>query len=182
MPAFLLAFLVCALAIAAGRESVRVARLAAAHKGSLVLIPAILGAAFAQAAIAASLAGELGKMLTPDTRPLIVAIALALAGAEVLVLRAPRQPREPTPSIGATALVLFAELVTGAAGLLVIGLSVATGYPVLAGAGGALAALAALGAAMLAREDWEKLPLRAMRLAGGGVLLLAGLATALKAI
>ncbi len=182
MSAFFLTFLATALAIVCGRESIRVARLAAARAGSLALVPAILAAGFAQAAIAASLAGELGKLLTPETRPLIVAIALAVAGAEVLVLRAAPRPREPTFSIGATVLVLFAELVTGAAGLLVLALGVATAVPVLAGAGGALGAMAALGAAMLAREDWEKLPHGAMRLIGGGLLMLAALAAAVSAL
>jgi len=175
MPAFFLAFLTVALAILAGRESVRVARLSAARDGAIGLWLAILTAGFAAPAIATSLAGELGQLLQPAMRPVLVAGALLIAGIEVLTLRAPPKPREAANSIGATVLVLFVELLTGAAGLLVIALSVAQGAPMLSGAGAALGAMAALSAAALARDDWEKLPHRLMRLGGAGVLLLAAL-------
>lgn len=182
MPAFFLAFLAVGLAILAGRECVRVARLSAARGGATGVWLAILAAGFAAAAIAASLAGELAELLEPALRLWLVAAALLMAGIEVLALRAPPRPREPANSIGATLLVLFVELLTGAAGLLVIALSVALGEPVLSGAGGALGAMAALSVAALAREDWEKLPHGAMRLAGGGALLIAALAAGVSAI
>ena len=182
MPAFFLAFLTVALAILAGRESLRVARLSAARDGAIGLWLAILAAGFASAAIAASLAGELAELLEPRMWPVLVAGALTVAGIEVLVLRAPPKPREAAQSIGATVLVLFVELLTGAAGLLVIALSVAQSEPVLSGAGGALGAMAALSAAALAREDWEQLPHQMMRLAGGGLLLLAALVSGISAL
>lgn len=182
MPAFFVSFLCVALAILAGRESLRVARISAARTGALGVWLALLAAGFASAAIAASLAGELAEVLDPQWWGWLVAAALLIAGIEVLVLRAPPRPREPAQSLGATVLVLFAELLTGATGLLVIALSVALREPVLSGAGGALGAMAALSAAAMAQDDWERLPHRAMRLAGGGVLLAASLLSALAAI
>ena len=182
MPAFFLSFLVVALAILAGRESVRVARLSAARDGAIGLWLAILTAGVAAAAIAASLAGELAQLLEPQLRRILVAAALLMAGIEVLLLRAPPKPREAAQSIGATVLVLFVELLTGAAGLLVIALSVAQGASVLSGAGGALGAMAAVSVAALAREDWEKLPHQVMRLGGAGLLILAALASGVSAL
>ncbi len=111
-----------------------------------------------------------------------VAAALTIAAIEVLALRAPPPPREAAQSVVATLLVLFAELLTGAAGLLVIALSVAQGEPLLSAMGGALGAMAALSVAALACEDWEKLPHQMMRLAGGGVLLLAALISGVSAL
>jgi len=182
MPAFFLAFLAVALAILAGRESVRVARLAAARDGAIGLWLAFLAAGIAAAVIAASLAGELAAMLEPAMRGWMVAAALLMAGIEVLALRAPPPPKEAAQSVGATLLVLFTELLTGATGLLVIALSVALGEPLLSGAGGALGAMAGLGVAALAREDWDKLPHPAMRLAGASTLLVAALASAFSAL
>ena len=143
---------------------------------------AFLGAGLAAAAIAASLARELFEMLEPAMRSWLVAAALLMAGIEVLALRAPPPPREPAQSVGATLLVLFAELLTGAAGLLVIALSVALDDPLLSGAGGALGAMAALSLAALAREDWDRLPHGVMRLAGAGAMLAAALVIGVSAL
>ena len=182
MPAFFLAFLAAGLAILAGRESVRVARLSAARGGAAGVWLASLGAGLAAAAIAASLAGELAEMLEPAHRLWLVAAALLLAAIEVLMLRAPPPPREAAQSVGATLLVLFAELLTGAPGLLVIALTVVLGNPLLSGAGGAMGAVAALCVAALAREDWERLPHSLMRLAGAGALLAAALVSGFAAL
>jgi Ca2+/H+ antiporter, TMEM165/GDT1 family len=182
VPAFFLTFLAVALALLAGRESVRVARLSAARGGAIGLWLAFLAAGFSAAILAAVLAGELEKLLEPELHGWLVAAALTVAGIEVLALTAPPRPREAAQSVVATLLVIFTELITGAAGLLVIALGVALDSRVMAGAGGALGAMAALSMAALAQDDWEKLPHRALRLAGGGVLLIAAMASGLSAL
>ena len=187
MPAFFLTFLATALAIMAGRDAVRIARLSAAHgfagvARAGVLYAAIVLAGVAYAALAAWLAGGLADMLQGAAGRLFVAVALGIAGFEVLVLRPKQAPTEPTRSLGATLIVLLAALATGAAGFLVLALTVMTGAPVLAGAGGALGAVAALSGAAMAGEDWEKLPHGAMRLGGGATLLAAALVTGYLAL
>ena len=182
MPAFFLAFLAVGLAILAGRESLRVARLSAARGGAAGVWLALLGAGLAAAAIAASLARELAEMLEPAQRLWLAAAALLMAAIEVFAMRAPPPPREAAQSLGATMLVLFAELLTGAAGLLVIALSAALGNPLLSGAGGAIGAVAALSVAALAREDWDRLPHGLMRLTGAGALLTAALVSGFSAL
>lgn len=182
MPAFFLTFLATALVLLAGRDAVLVARLAAAHGRIGVLLPAIGLAGIAYAAVAAWLAGELAPILVGPAAPLFVAIALTIAGAEVLVLRSGKPPAEPTRSLGATLLVLLLRLLTGAAGFLVLALAVLTGAPWLAGAGGAAGAFTALVLAASAGAEWERLPHAALRLPGGGALLLAALVTGFFAL
>ena len=182
MPAFFLTFLAVALAILAGRESVRVARLSAARGGAAGVWLAFLGAGLAGAVNAAWLSRGLAAMLEPAMRTWLVAAALLMAGIEVLALRAPPPPREVAQSVGATLLVLFGELLTGAAGLLIIAISVSFGDPVLSGAGGAMGAMAALSVAALTREDWDRLPHGAMRLAGGGALMAVAIVIGVSAL
>ncbi|WP_156170043.1 hypothetical protein [Aurantiacibacter luteus] len=181
MPAFLLTFLTVALAMFAGREAVRTARLAAggAPLGGLLL--AIAGAAVLASAFAAWLAGSLANLVTGDYRSWFVAAALALAALEVALLSTAKTPREPTASIGATALVLLSGIATDASGLLILSLALATGAPALAAAGGALAVIGVLGFAAIAGEDWERMPRRALRwlvvlalTVGAGVVALVG--------
>ena len=177
MSAFFLTFLSVLLAMVAGREAVRVARLAAAGSGdgrsSLIAVAAIC--AVAGCAVAAWLAGSLADWLTPRQRGWLVAGALLLAALEVALLDPPARPSQPTRSLGAIALVLFAGVLTDAGGLLVLSLAVATGASALAATGGALAAAGVLSFAAFAGPDWERLPRRAMRI-GVALLLAAGAA------
>lgn len=181
MPSFFLALLTTALATLAGREAVRVARLAAGlGSGAGLLVAAWLAAALA-AALAAWLGARIAAGLHPDAKAMLVAFALLLAGIELLVMRNPPKPEEPTRSFGAIALVLAAGQLTGAAGLLAFALAAASGVPLLAGAGAALGIGAALTCAWALAEGWEGLPLRPIRYAVAGLLMLAALATGLSA-
>lgn len=112
--------------------------------------PALLIAALASASVtigAAVWASALiaGTLSTP-ARTLFLAIALGLAGAEMLVLRRANTPLEPTNSLGAFCLVLLAQQLTDAARFLVLGLAVYTRapLPVALGVGAAAAALAVI--------------------------------------
>jgi hypothetical protein len=100
MPAFFLTFLAVAVAVTAGREALRVARLREALGGMARLSVAIVVAALAGAALAAWIATAVAAQLGPDDRLWFVAIALGIAAAEVLFYRRPASPREPTRSIG----------------------------------------------------------------------------------
>jgi len=137
------------------------------------MLMVIAAVAIAACALAAWLAGELAALLPSRQQNWFVAAALVLAALEVIFLDAPRVPREPTQSLGALALVLFAGVFADASGLLVLSLSMATGEPWLVASGGAVAVIGVMGAAVLAGSDWEKLPRLPLRWSIG-VLLLAG--------
>lgn len=181
MPGFFLAFLTVLLATMAGREAVRVARLAGAgvSAGGLLLAAAFAGMIYA--GLSAVIGDQLAPLLNAKGKLLIVAIALALAACEVLLLRAGKAPREPTLSVGAAALVLAGALMTGAAGLLVMAITLVTGEPVLAGVGGALGALAGLAVPAFAGAQWEaRFPQGVMRWITSGLLFFAALITGLR--
>lgn len=182
MPSFFLAFIASALVIGVGRDGLRVARLAAAHGSAGVLYVAILIASIIYASAAAWLAGAMGDILQGPAASLFVAIALGISGLEVLVLKPTKQPTEPTRSLGATLLVLIAALLTGAAGFLVMALAVLGKAPLFTAAGGAAGAIAVLCGAAMAAQDWEKLPLLPMRIAGASLLILAALVTGYLAL
>ena len=163
MSTFFLTFLAVALAMLAGREALRVARISAAGAGGGALLGVIVVCAIGACAAAAALALTFADLLTAQQKGWFVAAALVLAAAEVMFLDAPDAPSEPTHSLGAIGIVLFAGIMADASGLLVLSLSVASGSPVMAGAGGALAALGVLSFAAFSGEDWEKLPRHVLR-------------------
>lgn len=173
MAPFFLTFLAVTLAMLAGREAVRVSRFAGAGANAGALLALVAMVAMAACALAAWLAGNLAELLGPQQQGWFVAAALVLGALEVIFLDAPAPPREPTQSLGALALVLFAGVLADASGLLVLSLSVATGEPVMVVAGGGLGAAMVLGLAALAGDDWEKVPRQPLRWAVG-VALLAG--------
>ncbi|QZH73970.1 MAG: hypothetical protein JY451_09355 [Erythrobacter sp.] len=179
MAPFFLSFLAVALAMLAGREAVRVSRFAAAGANVGALLALVALAAVAGCALAAWLAGNFAELLGPKQQSWFVAAALVMAGLEVIFLDAPKAPREPTQSLGALALVLFAGVLADASGLLVLSLSVATGAPMLAAAGGGLGAAMVLGMAALAGGDWEKVPRQPLRWVVGGSLLAGAFIVAL---
>jgi len=173
MTAFFLAFLAIALVMLAGREAVRISRITAAGASPWAVFAIIVIAAIAACALAAWLAGAFATMLSPRQHGWLVAAALVLAALEVVFLKTPKTPTEPTQSLGALALVLFAGILADASGLLVLSLSILSETPALVAAGGALAVTSVLGAAVLGGSDWEKLPRRPLRWSVGFVLILS---------
>ena len=137
--------------------------------------------AIAAGAAAAWLAMTFGDWLTQEQTSWFVAAALVLAAAEVMFLDAPKAPREPTQSTGAIAIVLFAGILADASGLLILAFGVASAAPLLAGAGGALAALGVLAFAVMAGADWEKLPRNILRPAVAALLVIGALAIGFSA-
>ncbi|WP_271078639.1 hypothetical protein [Aurantiacibacter sp. MUD61] len=180
MTTFFLTFLSVALAMLAGREAVRVARLASAGAKPAALLSVALVCAIGACAAAAWLATSFADLLTPEHKRWFVAAALALAAAEVAFLDAPSAPQEPTQSLGAIFIVLFAGIFADASGLLVLSLSVASGAPVLAAAGGTLAAAGVLGIAIMAGPDWELLPRKMLRVTIAMLLIVAAIAIGLS--
>ena len=182
MPSFFLALIVAALATLGGREAVRVARLSAALGGGRALLVAGWLACAIACVLAARLGAAVASELAPEAKTMLVAIALLLAGLELLILRPGRAPAEPTRSFGAVLLVLGAAQLTAAAGFLVFALAGATGAPWLAALGGALGSGAVFTASWSMGVEWEaRMPVGLLRYGVSGLLLAAALATGLTA-
>lgn len=155
MPAFFLTMMACLAVTLAGREQVRAARLSAGLGKGAVLLVIVWICAIATSALAAWGGTLLAPMLAAEAKQMFVAIALLLSALELAFLRAGRAPKEPTRSAGAITIVMFAAQLTDAARFLVVALTLQTGEPELAAAGGALGSGLALTAAVLAGAEWE---------------------------
>lgn len=144
MLALLLALLLVQLAGIGARDQLTVAHLVA-RTGQR---PALLLVAICTGALASLLAGMAARSSAPEfnhqLRLLVAAIALAIGGLESIVIGPPKMAREPTHSLGAAAIVLFAHQITDAARMLVFAMALATStrYAVLGAAFGGGTALA----------------------------------------
>ena len=182
MPALFLTLVTAALAMAGGRSALLVARLSAALGRGAGLLAVCWIAAAASSALAAWAGSLIAQLMPPAGKTMVAAVALALAALELMFASARRAPAEPTRSLGAIALVLFAGQLTDAARFLVLALAVASGEPALAAVGGALGSGAVLTAGWALGEDWEKhLFMRTIRLAATALFVVAALATGLAA-
>ncbi|MGC1269252.1 MAG: hypothetical protein WA842_01505 [Croceibacterium sp.] len=181
MPSLFLALLALSLVTLAGREAVRVARLAVALAQSWVLLLACWLAVATGLGLAAWLGAGIAARLHPDAKTMLVAFALGLAGLELLWQRAPRQPDEPTRSLGAITLVLAAGQLTGSGGLLMLAMAGSAGVPLLAGIGGVAGAGAVLTGAWAMADQWEPLPLPLIRHGVAALLVLVALGLGLSA-
>jgi hypothetical protein len=182
MPALFLTLIAAALAVAGGRSALLVARLSAALGPRFGLLAAGWITAAATSALAAWAGALVAPLMPPAGKTMFAAAALAIAALELLLASSRRAPAEPTRSLGAIALVLFAGQLTDAARFLVLALTVATGEPVLAAVGGALGGGAMLTGSWALGADWEKhVFLRTIRFAAASLFGLAAVVTALAA-
>jgi putative Ca2+/H+ antiporter (TMEM165/GDT1 family) len=172
---FLFALLASFVASCGARDQTILAQLSAAQGPRALVLAAALVATAATAALAAWFGAGLAVGMTPETRTMFAALALLLSGAEMLVLRTPRAPTEPTRSVFAAFIVIVAQQITDATRFLILALAVGTVSPVPAAMGGAVGAGAALGlgwgAPQLARDPRVRL---GRRLAGGLLVLIGG--------
>ena len=171
MSGTLFALIATLLAGIGARDQLTVAALAMRNGQHWMLLLISIICAGATAAIAAVAARAVIPLLATDARTLLAALALGLAGGEMLLLRAKPLGTEPTQSLGATAIVLFAQQLTDAARFIIFALAVATGAPIAAGVGGAVGGAAVVAAGWLGADELADRNLRLVRLAGGSVLL-----------
>lgn len=154
------------------------------RRPGLVIAAAALALAgnYALASVAGAAAAPL---LSPNAKLLLLALALLLA-AGGMVLRAKPPDRLTGWKLGgfATSLLGMAILAFGdATQFIAAALAARSPVPWLAAVGATLGALVALvPAAMLGEAAWRALPLRAIRWAGAGVLLVAGAVLGLEAV
>lgn len=182
MTGFLLSLLALLVIGFGGRDQALVAQLAE-RQGAR---PAVLLVALASGALAAGLAAwggaQVAELMGGRARLLVVALALVLAGLEMLVLAPRRAPAEPTHSLGAFAIVIFAMQLTDAARFLVFAIAVLTRAPLTSGLGGAIGAMAVVTAGWAAVVLLHSPRLVWLRRGLGLALLLIGLAIGPMAI
>lgn len=175
MSGLLLTLFATLMAGLGARDTVLAGRISAANGRAGGLISVALVCAAVSSALSGVGAAFVLPLLTPDARVMLAGMALALAGAEALVLRPGRKPVEPTHSLGAFALVLLALQVTDPVRFVVFGLGVGTAAPVAAAIGGTVASAVLLAVAISLPDLAESAQLRLARRGVGAVLLLIGL-------
>lgn len=150
----------------------------------MVVIAAALLALAAASAIAVIGATLIAPTLTPNARQLLLGLALAAQGSDV-VTRAKAPDRLTRWKLGAalTSLVgLFILLVGDGLQFVVLALATRTAVPALAGIGAVMGALAVIApAALMGEAAWRRLPLELVRRVIGGLFLLAAAVLALGA-
>ncbi|VWX52923.1 hypothetical protein [Novosphingobium sp. 9U] len=172
MGAFYLTFVAVLLSGIAARDQVTIAALTRAHGQRFGVLATGLTVVAATSAFAAYAAGQVLVTLPLPARPILVAIALALAGLESLILSPRLDPKEPTHSLGALGIVLLAHQVTDAARFTLFGLAIGMGAPIAAGLGGGLAGLLLVGSAWALPRALASPGIRIARRVVGGLLFL----------
>ena len=176
MTAFLVALLSAALVTGAGHQALRVARLAGASSGIGPLMVAIALAGISTSALAAWLGIIVADATSASSTRIIVATALVIAALQVAARRAGPPPREPTRSVGATALAMAGMQALDATRFLLFALATKSLAPTAVAVGGALGSAALLIVAAHCHGAWEqRVPLRLLRLVVAAMLLAAGL-------
>lgn len=158
MSGFLLTLLAVMIVGLGARDQVLLAAMTARQGARPALLVIALATALLTTGLAAAASGLIAQRLGSNARLIFAAIALALAGVELLFTRRRRVPQEPTQSLGAFALVTLAHQLTDAVRFLVLAIAVAVRAPLAVGLGGAAAAVALVlgawwgGEALLARD------------------------------
>lgn len=182
MTSLIFAMVASFLTATGARDQLLVARLAGALGASNGLLVVALATSAASAAAAAWVGARLAQTMSESAATMFVAIALLLAAFECAWPNREKAMREPTRSLGAIAIVLFARQLTDASRFLVAGFAVVFASWPLAGLGGAIGggAAVALGWAMGPAME-AKLPLRAMRRGLAAVFVFLAILTGLSA-
>ena len=146
----------------------------------LLLMAGVTGIVSVVAAI--WLSQVIAAALPAPARQLFVAIALALAGLEMLLLTRRPVPREPTHSLGAFAVVLLAGQVTDAVRFVAMGMAVASRAPLQTALGAGAAVLALAVAAWMAGDLMRHPRVMQVRRVLGLVVFLGAILLGLRAL
>ena len=142
MIAFYLTFIAALITGLGARDQTTLARLTLVQ-GPRPTALAIAGtSAIVTAGIAAYAAWLITPTMPPRVRIVLTAIALILAGVELLFVNPGKKPAEPTRSLFALAVVIAMQQATDAARFLIFAIAVGTNAPVAAALGGAIGGLA----------------------------------------
>lgn len=182
MSGFLFAFMALLVAGIGSRDQLLVAALTDRRGQRPAVLLVGVGSAGLTAAIAAGGAALVIPLLNGNARLFLAALALGLAGAEMLIARASPTPKEPTNSLGAFALVLFVQQLTDAARFVLFGIAVATGAILPAAIGGAAGGAGVVAVGWIAAGALANRDLRALRRGLGVAVLLVAMVLAWRAM
>lgn len=153
MAALLFTFMAVLIVGLGARDQRLLAALVDRQGARPALLLVALASALATVAVAVWASQVIAASIPAPARMLFAAIALALAGLEMLVLRSRPAPTEPTESLGAFAVVLLAQQLTDATRFAIMALAVVTRAPWPVALGGAAGAVALALIGWLA-ADW----------------------------
>lgn len=182
MTGLLFALLATLLVGVGARDQVLVAQLAERQGARPSLLLVAIASGMAAAGLAAWGGAQVAEQVGGRAGLLLIALALALAGLEMLIIAPGRAPVEPTHSLGAFAIVVFAVQLTDAARFLVFAIGIATSAPLTTGLGGAVGAAIVVGVAWAAPGLLHMGRLRTVRRLLGGLLLVVAALLAPQAI
>lgn len=179
MAALLFALLSLTLAGLGARDQTLLAVMAVRHNRRPALLVVAFISAIAACLLAAGAAQAISTVMPGPARLLFAAMALALAGVEMIAARKVFAPLEPTHSLGAFALVLFVRQITDSSRFVLVGIAAATRAAIPTAMGGCAAALALTLAGWLAAEELAERDLARLRRVIGALLLLVAIGLAL---
>lgn len=179
MTGLLFALLATLLVGVGARDQVLVAQLAERQGARPSLLLVAIASGMAAAGLAAWGGAQVAGLMAGNARLFLVALALGLAGLELIIFQPRAAPAEPTHSLGAFAIVIFAMQLTDAARFVVFALAALTRAPLTTGLGGAVGAALVVGAGWLlvGRAPW----LGQVRRGLGVALLLLAVGLGLRA-
>ena len=182
MTGCLFALLAALLAGLGARDQMLVANLCARSGPRPMLLATAIATGALASGIAAWASREVSAELSHAVLVLLAAMSLGMAGAESLLLSPGNPPREPTNSLGAAAIVLFADQITDTARFLILAIALASEQPLAAGVGGAVGGAVALwlGAAQARWLVGAGPLLRGIRSSAGVLLLIAGVVLVMR--
>ena len=182
MTGLLLALIATLIVGLGARDQVLTAQFADRRGGGAMVLPVAIISGAVAAALAAWAGSQVAGLMIGNARLFLVGLALGLAGLEMALLKPRTAPAEPTRSLGAFAIVIFAAQLTDAARFVVFALAALTRAPLTTGLGAAIGAalVVALGviAAELVRAPW----LAVLRRWLGAGLALLGMGLAAQAM
>lgn len=182
MTSLLFAMVASFVAAFGARDQLLVARLAGVLGSANGLLVVALASSALTASIAAWFGSVLASTMSASAATMFVAIALLLAAFECAWPNRDRVPREPTRSLGAAFIVLFARQLTDASRFLVVAFAVIFASWPLAALGGAIGGGAAVAIGWSAGAALEKsIPLRRLRIGLAVILFGLGVITGLSA-
>ena len=179
-----MALMGCLLGEMGDKSQSLVQALAKRFERNSAVIAGILAAAVANAAIAACAGALIGPMLGGNARLLFLALAILFLGIGMMwPVKSPEllEGWRVGPFLTATLGVFILGFGEGGQ-FLILGLSARTAEPVLAAVGGAVGVTAALIPAVLLRDSFTALPLRAIRQVGGVIMLVTAFILTVQAL
>lgn len=182
MSALIFAFVATLVAGIGARDQLLVAALAARRGQRPAALIVALCCVTASVSLAAGLAGLTLPRMDGAQRQMFAALALGLAGIEMLLARRSQMPAEPTDSLGAFAIVLFARQLTDATRLLVFAIAAASRDEVTTALGGILGGAGVVAAGWAAGNALAGRNLVSVRRILGLAVLAAGSWLGLSAI